>query len=164
MDFPVSEPEFGVTDAVRADLPKISPAAIDRKPREEKKRLYPHGISGTKPGSLIRGQAQVRTHYPFSERESGFSGTDIADTIPFPLKGIDSDNGGEFINKYLVARHGRRDAEFTRSRPTGKTITAMWGTKQRGALFCLPLCRVSLPRKEGWISWGRCGGLPPHGG
>jgi hypothetical protein len=29
--------------------------------------------------------------------------TDIADTLPIPLLGIDSDNGVEFINKDLIA-------------------------------------------------------------
>jgi hypothetical protein len=166
MDFLVSVPEFGITDAIRADLLKISPATIDRKLREEKKRLAVRGISGTKPGSLLRGQVQVRTHYPFNEREPGFfetdtvhncgdhdsgeynlsltatdvySGwvelrallnkahkwvlegwTDIADTLPFPLLGIDSDNGGEFINKDLIAWCKQRAVQFTRSRPYKK--------------------------------------------
>ncbi|MDR1970626.1 MAG: transposase, partial [Treponema sp.] len=51
MDFLVSVPAFGITDAVRADLLAISPATIDRKLREEKKRLAVRGISGTKPGA-----------------------------------------------------------------------------------------------------------------
>jgi hypothetical protein len=64
---------------VRADLLKISPATIDRKLREEKKRrAAPRGISGTKPGALLRGQVKVRTHYPFNEREPGFFETDTA--------------------------------------------------------------------------------------
>jgi hypothetical protein len=41
--------------------------------REEKKRLAVRGISGTKPGSLLLGQVQVRTHYPFNERSRDFS-------------------------------------------------------------------------------------------
>jgi hypothetical protein len=55
MDFLVSVPAFGITDAVQADLLKISPATIDRKLREGKKRLTVRGISGTKPGSLLHG-------------------------------------------------------------------------------------------------------------
>jgi hypothetical protein len=57
-------------------LLKISPATIDRKLREEKKRLAVRGISGTKPGVLLRGQVQVRTRYPFNGREPGFFETD----------------------------------------------------------------------------------------
>jgi hypothetical protein len=45
---------------------------------------------------------------------------DIADTLPFPLLGIDSDNGGEFINKDLIAWCKRRTVQFTRSRPYKK--------------------------------------------
>jgi hypothetical protein len=166
MGFLVSVPEFGITDAVRAHLLKISPATIDRKLREEKKRLAVRGISGTKPGALLRGQVKVRTHYPFNEREPGFFETDtvhncgestggeynltltatdvysgwvelrallnkahkwvvegwadIAGALPFPLLGIDSDNGGEFINKGLVAWCRQRAVEFTRSRPYKK--------------------------------------------
>jgi hypothetical protein len=46
--------------------------------------------------------------------------TDIADTLPFPLLGIDSDNGGEFINKDLIAWCKGRTVQFTRSRPYKK--------------------------------------------
>lgn len=44
----------------------------------------------------------------------------ITTELPFPIKGIDSDNGGEFINEELVAycREGR--ITFTRSRPWRK--------------------------------------------
>jgi hypothetical protein len=77
MDFLISVPAFGITDAVRADLLKISPAAIDRKLRKEKKRLAVRGISGTRPDALLRGQVRVRTLYP-NEREPGFFETDTA--------------------------------------------------------------------------------------
>jgi hypothetical protein len=40
----------------------------------------------------------------------------IADTLPFPLRGIDTDNGGEFINKDMIAWRQARDIQFTRSR------------------------------------------------
>lgn len=41
----------------------------------------------------------------------------IADTLPYPVVGIDSDNGGEFINRQLVAWCAQRAVFFTRSRP-----------------------------------------------
>ncbi|KUF08076.1 hypothetical protein AUL38_06220 [Leucobacter sp. G161] len=41
----------------------------------------------------------------------------IEQRLPFPLTGIDSDNGGEFINAALVAWADERDLYFTRSRP-----------------------------------------------
>jgi Integrase core domain len=40
--------------------------------------------------------------------------------VPFPLLGIDSDNGGEFINKHLIAYCAKERITFTRSRPYRK--------------------------------------------
>jgi len=40
--------------------------------------------------------------------------------LPFPLLGLDSDNGGEFINQYLFAYCQREEITFTRSRPYKK--------------------------------------------
>lgn len=40
--------------------------------------------------------------------------------LPFPLLGIDSDNGSEFINKHLVAYCQQQQLSFTRSRPYRK--------------------------------------------
>ncbi|TVR94277.1 MAG: transposase [Spirochaetaceae bacterium] len=45
---------------------------------------------------------------------------DIRATLPFPLKGIDSDNGGEFINKELLNYCRSSDVTFTRGRPYRK--------------------------------------------
>jgi len=45
---------------------------------------------------------------------------DIIHIIPFPLKGIDSDNGGEFINTELVRFCQKHSLSFTRSRPYRK--------------------------------------------
>lgn len=40
-----------------------------------------------------------------------------ADTLPYPVVGIDADNGGEFINHQPVAGCAQRAVFFTRSRP-----------------------------------------------
>jgi hypothetical protein len=40
--------------------------------------------------------------------------------LPFSLLGIDSDNGSEFINKYLVEYCQKQKLSFTRSRPYRK--------------------------------------------
>ena len=40
--------------------------------------------------------------------------------LPFPLLGIDSDNGGEFINQRLHAYCQRKGTTFTRTRPYQK--------------------------------------------
>ncbi|MBM2845361.1 MAG: putative transposase for insertion sequence element, partial [Bacteroidetes bacterium] len=45
---------------------------------------------------------------------------DIIRVLPFPLKGIDSDNGGEFINAELLRFCSQRHITFTRSRPYRK--------------------------------------------
>ncbi len=54
--------------------------------------------------------------------------TEIEHQLPFPLKGIDSDNGSEFINNRLLAFCQQRPAghtiQFTRSRPYKKDDNA----------------------------------------
>jgi hypothetical protein len=45
---------------------------------------------------------------------------DIAATMPFPILGVDSDNGSEFINVELLRWCTRREITFTRSRPANK--------------------------------------------
>lgn len=46
--------------------------------------------------------------------------TDIEKTLPFPLLGIDSDNGSEFINNHLRRYCEEKKITFTRSRPYRK--------------------------------------------
>lgn len=45
---------------------------------------------------------------------------DIIATLPFPVRGIDSDNGSEFINNQLVRFCSEKKITFTRSRPYRK--------------------------------------------
>ena len=45
---------------------------------------------------------------------------DMRQKLPFPLRGIDSDNGSEFINKYLLEYCHKQKLSFTRSRPYRK--------------------------------------------
>src|SRR6201993_1938070 len=44
----------------------------------------------------------------------------IADKMPFPILGVDSDNGAEFINVYLFLWCKNREITFTRARQTNK--------------------------------------------
>ena len=44
----------------------------------------------------------------------------IAARMPFPILGVDSDNGSEFINAYLYLWCRKRKITFTRSRPSNK--------------------------------------------
>ncbi len=46
--------------------------------------------------------------------------TGIVDAFPFPVLGIDSDNGSEFINAHLLTFCQRHEITFTRSRPGNK--------------------------------------------
>jgi len=46
--------------------------------------------------------------------------TEIVEAFPFPIVGIDSDNGAEFINHHLLAFCTEREITFTRSRPGHK--------------------------------------------
>lgn len=50
----------------------------------------------------------------------------VEEHLPFPLCGVDSDNGGEFINHHLVKHlHGRKKpVAFTRARPYRKNDNA----------------------------------------
>jgi hypothetical protein len=45
---------------------------------------------------------------------------DIAYKMPFPILGVDSDNGSEFINVYLLEWCERHQITFTRARPANK--------------------------------------------
>jgi hypothetical protein len=45
---------------------------------------------------------------------------DIAYKMPFPIRGVDSDNGSEFINVYLLQWCESHQITFTRARPANK--------------------------------------------
>jgi hypothetical protein len=47
----------------------------------------------------------------------------IGEALPFPLRGIDSDNGSEFINDHLLRYCQARTIQFTRGRPSRRTTT-----------------------------------------
>jgi len=49
---------------------------------------------------------------------------EISEALPFPLRGVDSDNGSEFINQHLLRFCRDRQIQFTRSRPYKKDDNA----------------------------------------
>lgn len=49
---------------------------------------------------------------------------DLRRALPFPLRGIDSDNGSEFVNLHLYAYCQRAGIQFTRGRPYQKDDNA----------------------------------------
>ena len=54
-------------------------------------------------------------------------------TMPFPLRGFDTDNGSEFINELVVAYCTEHGIEFTRSRPYRKNDQA-WIEQKNGSV------------------------------
>ena len=56
---------------------------------------------------------------------------DVEENLPFALAGLDSDNGGEFINHHMqrYAQERPRPLAFTRARPTASTTMHMWSRK-----------------------------------
>ena len=150
-------------------LLKISSASIDRCLRPVRIKA-PHGLSTTKPGSLLKNLIPVRTFTEWDEERPGFMEIDLVahcgnttegqylntltctdistgwtdvtallhrsqetvsealqqmrQRLPFPLLGIDSDNGGEFINDLLYQYCLDEEITFTRSRPYKKNDQA----------------------------------------
>jgi hypothetical protein len=160
---------FGELDSARLNqhtrtqLMAVSGATIDRMlaPTRHRSRLM--GISGTRPGPMLRSTIQVRKAGDAHEQAPGFLEVDlvlhcgptivgeyahtvtatdvftgwtenvairnrahrwvldamttIEQRLPFPVVGLDTDNGGEFINYALIGWAHERDVFFTRSRP-----------------------------------------------
>lgn len=152
-----------LNEFTRAQLLAVSGATIDRmlKPTRDGTRLV--GLSGTRPGPLLRNSIQVRRAGDEHEQAPGFVEADlvlhcgpslqgefvrsltvtdvftgwtenmalrngahrwvieamttIETRLPFPLVGLDTDNGGEFINHALIQWAGERELFFTRARP-----------------------------------------------
>jgi hypothetical protein len=131
---------------------------------------HPHGLSTTKPGTLLKKAIPVRTYASWDEDRPGFLEIDLVAhcgesaegqfvntltcvdvstgwteclavrqrnqqtvfeaiqamraRLPFPLLGIDSDNGSEFINDLLYRYCLAEKITFTRSRPYRKNDQA----------------------------------------
>jgi hypothetical protein len=154
--------EIELSEETKELLLKISSASIDRclRPIRLKTR---HGLSTTKPGSLLKNLIPVRTFTEWDEERPGFLEIDLVahcgnttegqflctltwtevtgllhrsqeavsealgrmrQRLPFPLLGIDSDNGGEFINDLLYRYCLDEQITFTRSRPFQKNDQA----------------------------------------
>jgi len=57
----------------------------------------------------------------------------LREAMPFPLRGVDTDNGSEFVNDALLAYCANRGIEFTRSRPYRKNDQA-WVEQKNGSV------------------------------
>jgi hypothetical protein len=161
--------EIELSESTKELLLKISSASIDRCLRPVRLQSR-HGLSTTKPGSLLKSLIPVRTFTEWDEEQPGFLEIDlvahcgnttegqflctltctdlctgwtevtgllhrsqeavsaalgrIRQRLPFPLLGIDSDNGGEFINDLLYRYCLTEQITFTRSRPYQKNDQA----------------------------------------
>jgi hypothetical protein len=161
--------EINITKDTKELLLKISSASIDRCLRPIRMKS-PHGLSTTKPGSLLKNLIPVRTFTEWDEERPGFMEIDLVahcgnttegqylntltctdlstgwtdvtalphrsqeavseairqmrQRLPFPLLGIDSDNGSEFINDTLYRYCLDEQITFTRSRPYQKNDQA----------------------------------------
>lgn len=161
--------EINLSKDTKELLLKISSASIDRCLRPIRIKT-PHGLSTTKPGSLLKNLIPVRTFTEWEEERPGFLEIDLVahcgnttegqflctltctdlstgwtevtgllhrsqqavsealrqmrQRLPFPLLGIDSDNGGEFINDLLYQYCLDEKITFTRSRPYQKNDQA----------------------------------------
>lgn len=151
-------------------LLQMSSATIDRCLGPARFEHPSHGLSTTKPGSLLKKAIPVRTFTPWDEDQPGFLEIDLVahcggtvegqyintltcvdlstgwieclavyqrtqqavfeaiqtmrTRLPFLLLGLDSDNGGEFINNLLFQYCLSEKITFTRSRPYQKNDQA----------------------------------------
>jgi hypothetical protein len=69
--------EIKVSAETKRKLERISAATIDRALRAERKRMELKARSGTKPGTLLKHQVQIRTFADWDENKPGFAETDL---------------------------------------------------------------------------------------
>jgi len=69
--------EMNVSAETKRKLDRISAATIDRLLRPERNRLELKSRSGTKPGTLLKHQVEIRTFADWDEDKPGFAETDL---------------------------------------------------------------------------------------
>jgi len=69
--------EIKVSSSTKQKLERISAATIDRLLAAERRRLELKSRSGTKPGTLLRSQIQIRTASDWDENKPGFGEIDL---------------------------------------------------------------------------------------
>jgi hypothetical protein len=162
--------ELSLAPEIKRLLLSMSRATIDRCLKKARFIHPQHGISTTKPGTLLKKAIPIRTFTPWEDEKPGFleidlvahcglttegtylntlTATDLATgwtecralanktqvavskaiveirhDLPFPLLGVDSDNGSEFINATLYSYCIDEKITFTRSRPYQKNDQA----------------------------------------
>jgi hypothetical protein len=186
--------EIELAEETKVLLLKISSASIDRCLRAVRIKS-PHGLSTTKPGSLLKALIPVRTFTEWDEQRPGFLEIDLVahcgnttegqflctltctdlctgwtevtgllhrsqeavsealgrvrQRLPFPLLGIDSDNGGEFINDLLYRYCLTEKITFTRTRKMIKLMS----NKRIGRSCATPLAMIVGKPNRNSLSW-----------
>ena len=154
-----------LSDEVRHNLLKLSPATMDRLLQDVRQRK-PFGLGTTRPGARLKHQIPIRTFSDWDDLRPGFMEADlvahcgtstqgiylnslvltdvstgwtecvallcrdqdqvlralrqIRPWLPFPLLGLDTDNGSEFLNELLLSYCRDEAITFTRGRPYKK--------------------------------------------
>jgi hypothetical protein len=162
VDILIRAGEIQVSVQARAELCRMSPSTIDRLLRRWRGPTRHHGLSTTKPGTLLKNDIPIKTFSEWNDSKPGFmevdlvahcgdsvegfylntlSAVDVAtgwyepvaiwgkgrdrvkgavydirQRLPMPLRGLDSDNGSEFINQSLFEYCRQSHITFTRSR------------------------------------------------
>jgi hypothetical protein len=104
----VTEPGFCEIDLVSHSGPNASGEFI-------------HSLNLT---DIHTGWSETRAIMGKGERGVVAALQDIRNSVPFPLRAIDSDNGSEFINHHLVRYCTNQRIQFTRGRPYKKDDNA----------------------------------------
>jgi len=158
-----------MTPELEQEVLSISARQIDRRLKDQKKKLARKMYGRTKPGKLLKHQIPIKTDN-WDVSEPGFTEVDLVShsgpnasgtfihslnitdillgwvetmpimgksekvtltaieaiikDLPFTLRGIDSDNGSEFINNLLFKYCENNNIQFTRSRPYKKDDNA----------------------------------------
>lgn len=162
--------ELALDDETRGLLLQMSAATADRLLAPARAATKPHGLTSTKPGTLLKAAIPVRTFAEWDDAQPGFMEVDLVAhcgvttageylnsldmidvktrwvelaalrnrsqatvtaalrdcqiRLPYPLLGLDSDNGAEFINHDLKRHCEQEHSTFTRCRPYKKNDQA----------------------------------------
>jgi len=190
--------ELCLSPEIKQLLLSMSRATIDRCLRKARFTHPQHGLSTTKPGSLLKKAIPIRTFTPWEDEHPGFleidlvahcglstegtylntlTATDLAtgwteclalpnktqfavsqaiselrQNLPFPLLGLDSDNGSEFINDTLYRYCLAELITFTRSRPYQKNDQAHVEQKNWSVVrHTVGYDRLETPDELAWL-------------
>lgn len=191
--------ELCLSEETKALLLGMSRATLDRCLKNARFTHPQHGLSTTKPGSLLKQAIPIRTFTPWEEEHPGFleidlvahcgpttegsylhtlTATDLAtgwtecqavanktqsavsqaihtmrQHLSFPLLGLDSDNGSEFINDTLLRYCQEEHITFTRSRPYQKNDQAHVEQKNWSVVrHTIGYDRLETPEELAWLS------------